>query len=135
MCNAWNRPVDCTCVWGGDGHLGRRTEGNISTLQARLFSSRSYQSYTIPNTKCPVCGAFVFFYKSENGGSVFFDELGPPWPKHPCTDNSQYKYHTPKLETGLTHYQRDWEKEGWFPVIVESNPKKKQLCFYNRKNR
>jgi hypothetical protein len=30
----------------------------------------------------------VFFYQNENGSRVFFDELGPPWPKHSCTDNS-----------------------------------------------
>jgi hypothetical protein len=34
-----------------------------------------------------VCGDRVFFYQSPNGGRVFFDHLGWPWPKHPCTDN------------------------------------------------
>jgi hypothetical protein len=29
----------------------------------------------------------VFFYQSPYGGRVFFDSLGPPWPKHPCTDH------------------------------------------------
>jgi hypothetical protein len=27
-----------------------------------------------------------FFYENEHGSRVFFDNLGPPWPKHPCTD-------------------------------------------------
>ncbi|WP_091106580.1 DUF1707 domain-containing protein [Micromonospora citrea] len=40
-----------------------------------------------PNASCPVCGAAVYFYANEHGSRVFFDELGPPWPKHPCTDN------------------------------------------------
>lgn len=39
-----------------------------------------------PNATCPVCGAPVYFYANEYGSRVFFDELGPPWPKHPCTD-------------------------------------------------
>ena len=43
-----------------------------------------------PNAKCPVCGAPVYFYQNEYGSRVFFDELGPPWPKHPCTDNAEY---------------------------------------------
>jgi len=43
-----------------------------------------------PNAKCPVCGAPVFFYQNEFGSRVFFDELGPPWPKHPCTDNAEH---------------------------------------------
>lgn len=42
-----------------------------------------------PNAECPVCGQSVYFVQPENGGRVFFDELGPPWPKHPCTDNGQ----------------------------------------------
>ncbi|HTN00570.1 MAG TPA: hypothetical protein VL132_01770 [Planctomycetaceae bacterium] len=28
----------------------------------------------------------MFYYQNEHGSRVFFDELGPPWPKHPCTD-------------------------------------------------
>lgn len=39
--------------------------------------------FTHPTT-CPICGAFIFFHTNGNGDVVFFDELGPPWPKHPC---------------------------------------------------
>lgn len=35
------------------------------------------------STKCPECGEEVFFVR-YNGGTVWFDELGSPWPKHPC---------------------------------------------------
>jgi hypothetical protein len=34
-----------------------------------------------------VCNAPVFFYANAAGSRVYFDDLGPPWPKHPCTDN------------------------------------------------
>jgi hypothetical protein len=47
----------------------------------------SVESYTDPNAVCPVCGASVFFYQNVHGSRVFFDNLGWPWPKHPCTDN------------------------------------------------
>ena len=30
----------------------------------------------------------MFYYENKHGSRVFFDDLGPPWPKHPCTDNS-----------------------------------------------
>jgi hypothetical protein len=43
--------------------------------------------YVNPNAKCPVCGDAVYFYANDHGSRVFFDDLGPPWPKHPCTDN------------------------------------------------
>ncbi|MGC4868151.1 DUF1707 SHOCT-like domain-containing protein [Micromonospora sp. DT53] len=29
----------------------------------------------------------VYFYANEHGSRVFFDDVGPPWPKHPCTDH------------------------------------------------
>ncbi|UES36822.1 hypothetical protein [Roseibium aggregatum] len=43
--------------------------------------------YVNPNARCPVCNAPVFFYANAAGSRVYFDDLGPPWPKHPCTDN------------------------------------------------
>ncbi len=39
-----------------------------------------------PNARCPVCGAAVYFWSNAAGSRVYFDEMGPPWPKHPCTD-------------------------------------------------
>lgn len=87
MCNAWNHAPGCKCGWGGEGHLGRPS---YPSPQARSLAPAycSLSSYTNPNAVCPVCHAQVFFYQSPNGGRVFFDELGPPWPKHPCTDQS-----------------------------------------------
>jgi len=41
-----------------------------------------------PNALCPVCGEQVFYYQNEHGSRVFFDDLWPDWPKHPCTDSS-----------------------------------------------
>ncbi len=38
-------------------------------------------------TTCPQCGEKVFFIR-HNGGSVWVDELGWPWPKHECMDNA-----------------------------------------------
>ncbi len=35
--------------------------------------------------KCPKCGGMTY-YIEHNGGFVWVDELGPPWPKHPCFD-------------------------------------------------
>lgn len=57
----------------------------IARTSVRNPSREAPFSFTIPNAICPVCGAKVFFYANEHGSRVFFDELGPPWPKHPCT--------------------------------------------------
>ena len=40
-----------------------------------------------PNAECPVCAQPVFFFQNQFGSRVYFDDLGPPWPKHPCTDH------------------------------------------------
>jgi hypothetical protein len=47
-----------------------------------------------PNAYCPVCGVKVYFYQSPFGGRVYFDNVGWPWPKHPCTDN-------PRSQSGM----------------------------------
>lgn len=59
----------------------------VSGAPANSLPFRSLRSYVVPNASCPVCGETVFFYQSPNGGKVFFDDLGWPWPKHPCTNN------------------------------------------------
>ncbi len=66
--------------------------GASGTLQATL-PFRDVVSYVNPNANCPVCGDQVFYYRSRYGGRVFFDDLGWPWPKHPCTDD-------PEAQTG-----------------------------------
>src|SRR5437868_2599739 len=101
MCNAWNHPLRCRCGWGGEGHLGGGAfNAGAATLQRPFLilegSSRArkvgpFDSFIVPNAKCPECKKPVYFYQSEFGGRVFFDDLGPPWPKHPCTDNSRHR--------------------------------------------
>ena len=111
MCNAWNHPRDCRCGWGGVGHTGRAVaRNNISKGVANKFYE--LESYLIPNAKCPVCKSYVFFYQSENGGRVFFDRLGPPWPKHPCTDANS--------ATGADFYVKHLSEEINLPISTDS---------------
>jgi hypothetical protein len=73
------------------GSERRRLESDMRRRDA-VFELKRESARTIsgcfvnPNAKCPVCGVGVFFYANEHGSRVFFDDLGPPWPKHPCTD-------------------------------------------------
>ncbi len=71
--------------YGSDG--GYSTYRSTHDGEVFEFPFVTYPSYINPNARCPVCGCAVYFYQSPYGGRVFFDELGPPWPKHPCTDN------------------------------------------------
>jgi hypothetical protein len=103
-CNAWHHDPDCTCDFrGGHGFGGgRRGSGRFSAVAvepvaagwSRARGDGTVASYVNPNARCPVCHASVIFYRSPYDGRVFFDPpLGPPWPKHPCTDNREW--HTP----------------------------------------
>lgn len=129
MCNAWNHTKDCTCGFGGDGHLGGGW-GNYSSVITKEFIDQivenhkqsvknEYDSFIIPNAICPICGASVFFYQSPYGGRVFFDELQPPWPKHPCTSKT--------TEVKLIEYLKNKNKpkrkikHNWFPVTLHEN--------------
>jgi hypothetical protein len=55
--------------------------------EGALTSYRFESSDFCRPTTCPECGAEVFFIR-HNGGSVWGDELGWPWPKHACFDES-----------------------------------------------
>lgn len=88
MCNAWNHSAGCMCGWGGEGHLGSSSGGNFGYYAAptpvRSWDlERDTEALTHP-TACWWCGEPVYFHRSETGGCVLFDELGPPWPVHPC---------------------------------------------------
>ncbi len=123
MCNAWNHPASCTCGWGGEGHLGRRCDAVPSVAGIARLGTR-VASYTIPNARCPLCAADVFFYVSPDGGRVFFDELGPPWPKHPCTVADEavplapHRARNPRSAAALAALR--WRCAGWRPFIIES---------------
>lgn len=71
-CNGFNHTDNCRCGWRG-GWKGR-------------FSSESNSNgMFVLNVKCPVCSENVYYYQNTQGSKVFFDQLGHPWPKHPCT--------------------------------------------------
>lgn len=93
MCNAYNHRPGCTCGWGGEGHLGRSDSrgswskssyGSVFVSAKREWRDRDF---TRPTT-CPMCHERVFFIE-HNGGCVWVDELGWPWPKHGCFDKPE----------------------------------------------
>lgn len=83
---------------GGEGYGTYSSVRSTSDGEVFEFPFITYPSYVNPNARCPVCGASVYFYQSPYGGRVFFDELGPPWPKHPCTDNPVVRHHFSSAE-------------------------------------
>lgn len=115
-----NHYADCACGWCLKYGRSRPAKvlywGGVSTP-----SFGSYASFTIPNASCPVCGASVYFYQSPTGGRVFFDELGPPWPKHPCTDNSSAPVARLTTTTSPGRSIPRWRRDGWEPIRIRSS--------------
>lgn len=94
--------------------------GNLTSRKKKVdetihfpVNPRKIESYTRPNAKCPVCKELVHFYQSPDGGRVFFDALGPPWPKHPCTDDLSKRIER-CLSVNKRRYQ--WQENGWVPA-------------------
>lgn len=119
MCNAHNHPPGCNCGWGGvwyGGHTDAATWlFDRKPLPRRLGLQRGTTGslsggYVNPNSKCPVCGAAVYYYESPYGGRVFFDSLGPPWPKHPCTSSDR------SPETKSPASRPAWHHDNWMPL-------------------
>lgn len=78
-------------------------------------------AFTIPNVTCQRCGAKVFYYEHPNGARVLFDQLGPPWPKHPCYEVTQKgKVRKPAVTKPCTDWA-SWRQGLWSPVIVQAN--------------
>ncbi len=91
-----NHYASCTCGWCVK-YSYSRYKASAALVSADLYSARRFLSehgvrryisacFVNPNAKCPECGAQVFYYENAHGSRVYFDHLGPPWPKHPCTD-------------------------------------------------
>jgi len=73
MSGGYNHYTGCDCPWCKLKALSQRP------VSLRLFALN--QSDFCRPTTCPRCKQKVFFIR-HNGGSVWVEELGWPWPKH-----------------------------------------------------
>lgn len=118
-CNAWNHAPDCSCGWGGTFYgQGYRDGAGDSWHWQRS------DSYTVPNARCPKCSVNVYFYRSPFGGTVYFDDLGPPWPKHPCMDlgrspSTVRPQRFPAVTAGSRPAAASKREPGWRPMICD----------------
>lgn len=129
-----NHFPDCQCGWciGGNRKRNERAlSQGINLARSVNFKAEilkrigwpeeraTLESFVNPNAECPICGKRVFFYESPNGGRVFFNELGPPWPKHECTDHPDQVRLRPKHDEYVWQkppHRPSWESAGWLPV-------------------
>jgi hypothetical protein len=118
MTRHWREGHHRTTIYGTywvEGHFVYRGDwGGATNIYSELLAQhRATESFTSnhvnPNAECPVCGALVFFYQNEFGSRVYFDELGPPWPKHPCTEN--FPARDPAGPVSIQHLSPVWRNK------------------------
>lgn len=96
-------------------HLSGWCRGYISNSNHNISINKySFEDLT-RKTQCPKCSEEVFFIK-HNGGSVWVDSLGWPWPKHACfTSEMQSKlYNYFEKKTYLN------DKKSFTGIVVKS---------------
>lgn len=110
----YNHYPSCPCGWCVKGRMGLSQryafEQSFRYRDAELLLQRHHvrsriACYVNPNARCPICDEPVFFYANAAGSRVYFDDLGPPWPKHPCTDRGAMPKTTARIQRrsgGLT---------------------------------
>ena len=135
----------CSASGGSSGYGSgsRWVERETESGQRFVFGWVEYPSYVNPNATCPRCGKSVYFYQSPFGGRVYFNELGPPWPKHgpspwECSDEEENELsrmtgiipsvfpssiQTEKSEATSIQEKTilttpEWQKAGWNPLIL-----------------
>lgn len=99
-------------------------EGDLFGLRLpnrNALSDGTLPSFTVPNAKCPVCGALVFFYQNLTGSRVFFDDIGPPWPKHPCTDFKPASGHGSSSPNGVNTQQEMLAQADQLTFLLETD--------------
>ncbi|MEZ8042420.1 MULTISPECIES: hypothetical protein [Vibrio] len=110
----------------GNRKIKRNATTLLSVKQPKGFKSNSKQyssdkAFTVPNAKCPNCGDNVFYYEHPNGAKVYFDELGPPWPKHPCI--IERRTSTKRKVSKNKPASANWMSSYWKPLILEKKVK------------
>jgi hypothetical protein len=121
----YNHYPDCECGWCVNYGRGRSTP-RLNHDQAYAFAALERYGarkdnfascFVAPNASCPVCGTKVFFYSNDRGSRVYFDHLGPPWPKHGCTDGRRgFGYWPPKTD----HPEMRRRPKGHIDEILEN---------------
>ena len=126
----WRTNSDGTTFWVSSHDVSRDdwdrygfSEDRDFLIQKEIksFEERPFDDFT-RSTTCPICGATVYFVR-HNGGCVWLDSLGWPWPKHPCFDDPE------ELIFSTTKKELDKLKVTYFGIVIETTPDKKKANY------
>lgn len=130
VCNAWNHRSDCHCGWGGERSERAKQPSFFATPPKPETRALRLRRLTVPDVRCPICRERVFFHQSVGGGRVYLDKLGPPWPRHPCTERPNWNVqklgeadgaHIVRQRTPAEVRRLARDARGWRP-IAEMQP-------------
>ena len=112
-CNGFNHAKDCQCNFRG-GHPRSRPP------VWRGWKRRAVKRYLSgPNAACPECHAPVYYIPGPKGGGAYYNQLGPPWPKHACTNNpSPYSPYGRTGKPKLRNRRSEFERDAWLPFLI-----------------
>lgn len=82
----YNHFSNCSCGWCNGSGYGQYGSGAYTPSNTEVFTPflwKLFDSDYTRQTNCPRCHKLVYFVR-HNGGSVWLDDLGWPWPKHHC---------------------------------------------------
>jgi hypothetical protein len=87
---------------------------HIPSHPSGLCSGRSERHLNPSSVRmpCPKCSRRTWLVRS-NGGTFWVDELGPPWPKHPCFDGASFRGNKP-----FTVGKRQWQQCDFCVTVV-----------------
>ena len=112
VCDVCGRPVEFRTIRGVVRPMG--CSCHSPNPQTNMSESTDFVSHC----RCPVCHTSVYFIR-HNGGSVWLDELGSPWPKHHCFN--QRKEQQQSLDWAFTKIQSMGQSNAFLGLVLPSN--------------
>lgn len=112
--NGSTRRIEVEDIYAGDpaSESSRRRQIPKQNFDKSTYSTP--ESFTNPNAICKECGQKVFYYEHANGAKVLFDQLGPPWPLHPCYEANHNNQHLAERMIASPIMEPGWE-----PLFIE----------------
>jgi hypothetical protein len=116
----WRTNSDGTTFWVIEHNVSRNDWDRYGFSEDReyfihkeikSFENRPFDDFR-RSTTCPICGATVYFVR-HNGGCVWLDSLGCPWPRHPCFDDPE------EVVFSMTQIELDKLKIDYFGIVIE----------------
>jgi hypothetical protein len=91
------------------------------------YSLSNYSSESFCwRTTCPIRGCYPVYFVRHNGGSVWFNHLGQPWPKHSCFVELEIRNELLDLQA-IAQGLPDGVLLGWVVIVIPAPSRMKSF--------